>query len=273
MSPTRKKEKFKVASVQMDCRLGDKEANLKKGSLLVAEACRAGAELVVLPELFSTGYLVKERDVELAEKIPGATTRELERLAKDRHIHIATTILEHGEARGVVYDTAVFISPAGLEGTYRKIFLWDAERVRFKRGSSFPVLESGLGTVGLQICYEIGFPEGARILTLKGADLLLYPAAFGLPRLYVWDVATRSRALENGVFLVAAGRSGKEDGVEFAGHSRIVSPRGEVLAEAGQPNEVVVAPVDLSLVPRQRREVPYLRDYEKELIAGELGKL
>lgn len=263
----------KVAAIQMDCIPGNKKENIDKSVSLLKESIDYGAKLVVLPELFSTGYWVKELDMELAETIPGETTLKLERIAKKQNIYIAGAILEHGEARGVIYDTAFFITPQGLNGIYRKICLWDTEKIRFKSASAYPsIFKSSIGNVGLQICYEIGFPEGARMLALQGADILLYPSAFGKPRLYIWDIATRSRAIENGVYLIAANRSGTEDNgkIEFAGHSRIVSPKGEILAEAENEDQVIVVDIDLSAIAKQRRAVPYLRDLEKlELLTAQ----
>ena len=253
----------KVAAIQMDCISGDREENLNKALHLLEESIEYGAKLVVLPELFSTGYWVKELDMKLAETIPGETTLKLEHIAKTQNICIAGAILEQGEARGVIYDTAFLITPKGINGTYRKICLWDTERTRFKSSCTYPaIFKSSIGNIGLQICYEIGFPEGARMLTLQGADILLYPSAFGKPRLYIWDIATRSRAVENGIYLIAANRSGTEDNgkIEFAGHSRIISPKGEILAEAKKADEVIVAEVDLRAIVEQRRAVPYLRD-------------
>lgn len=264
---------MKVASIQMDCIRGEKTKNINKALLLLEDACSRGVTLAVLPELFSTGYQVKDLDMELAESVPGETTRVLEHFSNSRGIHIAGALLEKGESRGVIYDTAVLVSPEGIKGIYRKIFLWDAERVRFKKGDSFPVFQCSFGKLGMQICYEVGFPEGARILSLKGADILLYPSAFGAKRYYVWDIATRSRALENGAFLIASNRSGKENDLEFAGHSRIISPTGEILSEASQNDEVIVSEIDLNMVPRQRREVPYLRDHEKTILMEALKNL
>jgi len=263
---------IKVASIQMDCVLGEKEQNLTKALALIHEACDKGAALVVLPELFSTGYNIKDRDVVLAEAIPGETTRWMENIAKERRVHICAAILEHAEAKGIVYDTAVMVSPGGLKERYRKVFLWDAERTRFKHGYSFPVADTELGTIGMQICYEVGWPESARILTMKGAEILVYPSAFNKQRYYVWDIATRSRALENGVFLIASNRSGTENEMEFAAHSRIINPRGEIVAEATQMDEVLVSTIELGLVARQRRAVPYLRDYETAILRDEMMK-
>jgi predicted amidohydrolase len=267
----------KVAAIQMDCIPGNRKDNLAKSISLLEESIDCGAKLVVLPELFSTGYWVKDLDMELAETIPGETTLTLESIAKERNIYISGAILEHGEARGLIYDTAFIITPKGNHGIYRKICLWDTEKNRFKSASASPsVFNSDIGYIGLQICYEIGFPEGARMLTMQGADILLYPSAFGKPRLYIWDIATRSRAIENGVYLIAANRSGTEDNgkIEFAGHSRIVNPKGEILAQAENTDQVILADLDLNMIAEQRRAVPYLSDLPKlELLTEQVKKV
>ncbi|MFD2245338.1 carbon-nitrogen hydrolase family protein [Pontibacter ruber] len=262
--------KIKVAAVQMGCILGDREANLRKAETLMGEAIKAGAKLVVLPELFNTGYRVEERDVELAETIPGPTVEWMQVLARRHNLYLVAAILEHGLTKGIVYDTAVIVGPDGLLGTYRKTHLWDVESIRFTKGEEFPVFQTEFGTIGLQICYEVGFPEGARVLTLKGADIILYPSAFGKAREYAWKIATRSRALENGAYVIAANRTGTEKEVtEFGGGSCIVNPWGEVIDEASQEDEVIVSEIDLQEVIDQRRRLPYLRDMNKSLFAKE----
>mgnify|MGYP002622191410 CR=1 FL=1 len=257
-----------VAAVQMECRLGQVKENLRKAEDLIEKAVGLGAKLIVLPELFNTGYRVEERDKELAEPLSGPTLNWMTELCRKHRIHLAAALLERGHISGLVYDTAVIAGPEGLIGSYRKTHLWDMENTRFAKGDDFPVFPMDGYNLGLQICYEIGFPEGARILTLKGADILLYPSAFGKMRLYAWDIATRSRALENGIFVIAANRSGIEkETTEFAGHSRIVDPAGTVLAEATKPDEVITATLDLSMIAEQRSKIPYLRDFNRHLIS------
>jgi predicted amidohydrolase len=261
---------IKVAAVQMNCVLADLDANLLKAKNLIDAAVEQGAQLIVLPELFNTGYRVEEKDVELAETIPGPTTKWMEEIARETKVYLTASILETGASKGLVYDTAVLVGPEGFIGSYRKTHLWDAENIRFTKGEEFPVFDTAFGKVGLQICYEVGFPEGARILTLKGADILVYPSAFGKARLYAWDLATRSRALENGAFVIAANRSGTEIGeTTFGGHSRIVDPCGNVLIEAQKEDEVIVAEINLQNVIDQRRTIPYLRDLNKTIIYKE----
>jgi predicted amidohydrolase len=259
-----------VAAIQMNCIPADLGANLRKAKSLIDAAVERGAQLIVLPELFNTGYRVEEKDVELAESIPGTTTEWMKQLAQECNVYITGAILETGESNGLVYDTAVLVGPEGVMGRYRKTHLWDTENTRFAKGDEFPVFETPWGKIGLQICYEVGFPEGARIMTLKGANIIVYPSAFGSARLYAWDLATRARALENGAYVIAANRTGTEKEVTtFGGHSRIIGPCGNVLEEAKQDDDVIVAEIDLQKVIDQRRTIPYLRDLNKAKIYKE----
>lgn len=270
-----RKDVFKVAAIQMNCVLGNKEENFNKAYSLIQEATKKQAELIVLPELFSTGYRVEEREVMLAERFPSNsdTLDWMTDVARELDIILAACITEESEVDGVVYDTAVIVDKSGLQSSYRKIYLWDQENVRFAKGHNYPACSIGNLNIGLQICYEVGFPEGARILTLQGANLLIYPSAFGNARLYAWDIATRARALENGCYVIAANRIGTEkDETTFGGHSRIVDPTGKVLAQALDDEGIVMAEIDLALVREQRRTIPYLRDLNIPLVVNELSK-
>ena len=257
--------KWTAAAVQMDCVPYDKDANLRHAAERIADAAAQGARLVVLPELFNTGYRVEVRDMELAEGIPGHTTRWMQDMARRYGIYVAGALLERG-ADGLIYDTAVLVGAEGCIGQQRKMHLWDAESSRFAQGAEIGVCRLPFATVGLLICYEIGFPEMARIQTLKGADVLLYSSAFGRARDYVWDLASRSRALENGVYVVACNRCGQEQDTSFAGLSRIVAPDASLRAAAGMDGEAVIcAEIDLDDVAAMRKALPYLRDLHPRL--------
>jgi predicted amidohydrolase len=258
-----------VAAVQMDCVLGDLEANLEKSEMLLAQAVERKAGWVIFPELFNTGYWVCGSDMALAEHIPdGFTARWMIAQAKKYGIIISAAILEHGEAEGVVHDTALTADKAGILGAYRKVHLWDSENTRFSNGCACPKpLVYGDLRIGTQICYEIGFPELSRIQALNGANVMIYPSAFGRARYYAWDIASRARALENGMFVIAVNRSGIDDNtVFFGGHSRIVAPDGSVIAEAGLDEEVLIAEIDIGEVEKNRRTIPYLRDLDRPLV-------
>ncbi len=269
----RENRKFQVAAVQMDCVRYQKAANLKTAEALVGEAAQGGAKIIALPELFNTGYCVADADFTLAEPIPtGETTLWMESLCKQYGVFLTGAIIERDSHEGVLYDTHLLVGPEGYVGKYRKVCLWGDEQLRFREGSAYPVFDLGFAKVGLQICYEVGFPESARILALRGANLLIYSAAFGRARSYVWELASRARALENGVYVLAANRYGTEnDTLAFANKSRIISPRGDLLAEGEKRDTVLLAEIDLDQVPCQRRAVPYLRDYKQQLFAREIA--
>lgn len=261
---------MRAAVIQMNCEPGNVDRNTNRARELVGQAAEAGAQWAVLPELFQTGYVLQGRDREFAGPVPGGQgSRWMVETAKAFQIMLTGCIIE--EENGCIFDTAVMASPEGIQGIYRKVHLWGNERERFCPGAEIgrPV-GWGRWTVGLQICYEAGFPEGARMQVLKGANVLAYMAAFGAARTGVWDLATRARALENGCYVVAADRCGTEPGqTEFAGQSRIVAPDGSVLAQVDSGEGIAVAELELSRVEQQRKAIPYLRDLRTGLIAAE----
>ncbi len=144
--------------------------------------------------------------------------------------------------------------------------LWDRDRLYFEPGSGPVVCSTPVGRIGLLICYDLGFPEMARSLALLGADIVCAPSAFGAPRLYAWDLSTRSRALENGFFIVAANRVGREKDSVFVGHSRIVAPDGGVLAEIALGAGAAAAELNLEAIATQRAALSYLRDLRPEFL-------
>ena len=174
------------------------------------------------------------------------------------------------EQGGKLYDTAVTVSQHGLLGAYRKIHLWGGEKERFTPGNDTGTpMDCGNWKIGMQICYEAGFPEGARLQVLKGANALAYVAAFGAARAEVWDLATRARALENGCYVLASDRCGTEPcGTKFAGRSRIVAPDGTILAQVEEGEGIAVAKLELSNIQQQRAVLPYLKDLRTDLIAA-----
>ena len=257
--------KLIVAAIQMDCVPYDKKANLSHAGELIFDAAKKGAKLIVLPELFSTGYRVEEEDAALAETIPGGTTQWLHTLALQHAIYLVGAIIEK-DANGTLYDTAVLVGPQGYIGKHRKMHLWGDESKRFGKGEDIDVFKLPFATVGLLICYEIGFPEMSRIQVHKGADILIYTSAFGKARYYVWDTASKSRALENGAYVIACNRTGQEKDTVLGGLSRIVAPDTTVLAATGADGDAVVCTeIDLDAVNAMRKTLPYLHDMNKKL--------
>jgi predicted amidohydrolase len=199
------------------------------------------AGLIVLPELFSTGYqfISREEVMELSEEIPsGYTTRRLMQLSKDKGVYIAAGISERDGK--TFYNSAVLTGPEGFIGIYRKTHLFYEEKLWFSPGDTgFRVWETPVGRIGIMICFDWFFPESARTLALKGADIIAHPANLVLP--YCPD-AMLTRCLENRVFAVTANRTGTEqrggrDPLTFIGRSEIVSPHGQILFRASDNNE------------------------------------
>lgn len=255
------KKPVKVAVVQMQCVMKDVDATLEHAEKMVREAAVGKPDLIVLPELFNTGYRVEEADSELAELPGGRTEKWMQALAAELNAYLIGAILERdGE---IIYDTALLVGPEGRIGHYRKMYLWGAETERFGRGDDVAVFELPFAKVGLQICYEIGFPEGTRKLAQNGAEIVVYTSAFGKIRGYAWDLFSKARALENGIYTVACNRVGTEKDTVFGGLSRIVAPNTMILAGADTDSECVIsAAFDLDAIEEQRNQIPYLRDLE-----------
>lgn len=239
---------MRVAFVQMDCLFGRREENLARAEALISPH---DAELFVLPELFSSGYLFRsdEEVAAAAEQVPsGPTTRMLATLAARKRCHLVAGVPE--AAADKVYNSAVLVGPQGVVALYRKAHLFSEEALWFAPGDTgFVVADIGQARLGLMICFDWIFPEAARTLALKGADILCHPSNLVLP---YCQKAMTTRALENGVYAITANRIGVEerDGVRlrFTGGSQVVDPRGRVLLAADDTTEtVMVVEIDPSV--------------------------
>ncbi len=230
---------MRVGYLQFCPRFGNKERNLSR----VEEMLHGiEADLMVLPELFNTGYLFlfKEEVARWAEPIPdGPTTRLLQCLAREKKMHIVAGLAE--EAGHRLYNSAVLISPRDWTRTYRKSHLFMDERSFYHPGNTgFQVFDIGAARVGLMVCFDWIYPESARVLALKGADIICHPANLVLP---YCQKAMITRCLENGVYAITANRTGTEargdKRLSYSGMSQIIDPRGKILAQAGTDEEVV----------------------------------
>lgn len=234
--------------LQFDPIFGDVKGNLCR---VLQALSGKRADLVVLPELFNTGYQFISRDevVALSEEVPsGFTTRGLIELSKQANVHIVAGMAERNG--GSFYNSAVLTGPAGFIGVYRKTHLFFEEKLWFSPGDTgFKVWKTPIGNIGIMICFDWFFPESARTLALKGADVIAHPANLVLP--YCPD-AMPTRCLENRVYAVTANRTGKEERggkerLQFIGTSEIVSPNGDVLCRAAKDSaEFGSAEVDIA---------------------------
>ncbi len=254
---------MRVAVAQIEPQLAEKERNLDECLTRLDEAAAAGAEVVVLPECAIPGYMFDSLDeaMPFAEELPGPSTEALEAACARLGIHAVVGLLERDG--DLLRNAAVLVGPEGLVGSYRKTHLPFLGVDRFVTpGDELPVYETPLGRIGLEICYDLRFPEATRTLALKGADIVAHPTNFPLAARIQTELITVARAAENRIFLLSANRVGKERWAEFCGWSQIVDPYGRRLAEAGETEEaLLVADIDLELA----RDKDYVIPGEYEL--------
>ena len=248
----------RVAVAQIEPRLGEIERNLEACLARLAEAATAGAELLVLPECAIPGYMFDSaaEGMRFAEEIPGPTTEALAAECNRLGLHVVCGLLERDGDR--LHNAAVLVGPDGLVGTYRKTHLPYLGVDRFTvPGDELPVFDTPLGRIGLEICYDLRFPEATRTLALRGADIIAHPTAFPVEARIQTELITVTRAAENRVYLLSANRVGKERAAEFCGWSQIVDPYGKRIAEADAIEEtLLLADVDLALARDKDYVVP-----------------
>lgn len=257
---------MKVALVQMQIQLADPAANRATVAARVAEAAAAGARLVLLPELWTTGYCLPRLHGELAEAPGGVSERFLAELAAEHKIFVSSSIpVQVGEA---VFNRHLLFSPEGEEiAQYDKVHLVPMldEPTWLTAGDRLAVVPLEGASAGLGICYDLRFPELWRSLAVQGAGLLLLPAEWPIVRAAHWRALAIARAIENGAFVLGCNCCGSDGTNTFAGGSLVVSPSGEVLAEAGLGEEIIYAELDLSQIEQARSRVPVLRDRRPEV--------
>jgi predicted amidohydrolase len=261
--------KMNIAAIQMDCELKQKEVNLQKAESYIDEIGN-GADVIVLPEFFSTGYhldLINEDFFHLAETIPGPTVHRLADRARKYNTAIIANIVEKDKIQeGVLYDTTFVIDKDGnYLGKYQKIHLYPTEHRYFRSGSEFPIFDIGGVNVGFATCYDHAFGEMFRILALQGAEVIFIPSAVPKGFEYLLDLRTRARAQDNQIFTVAVNRAGNDAEIQWCGKSKIVNPKGEVLFEAGDIECILKGTIDLSFINQERIQEPILRSRRAEL--------
>ena len=273
---------MRVGLVQMTCSL-DPAENLEKAILRVRESASQGAQVVCLQELFRSQYFCREENAELfalAESIPGPATTTLGRIARELRVVIIASLFER-RAAGLYHNTAAIIGADGeLAGIYRKMHIPDDplyyEKFYFTPGDlGFLNFDTRYGRIGVLVCWDQWYPEGARLTSLQGANILFYPTAigwhpsekaeYGAAQLDAWRTIQRSHAIANGIYVAAVNRVGFEgppdQGLEFWGSSFVADPFGQVIAQASTgAEEILVAECDPARIEEVRRNWPFLRD-------------
>jgi N-carbamoylputrescine amidase len=269
-------DRLKVALLQHAC-VEDPAANLATCLAMIADAAGQGASLIVTQELFRSRYFAITEDdahFDLAEPIPGPTTRAIGQACRRLGVTVSASLFER-RAAGVYHNTSVMIDPNGeLAGTYRKMHIPDDpgyyEKYYFTPGdlgfgAHAVARPQGEASVGMLICWDQWYPEAARLTAMQGAELLLYPTAIGwyhdephderVAQQDAWLTMQRSHAIANGVYVAAANRIGREGDSIFWGGSFLADPMGRVLAQASaDQQEVLTAELDLGLIEHYRRK-------------------
>jgi predicted amidohydrolase len=254
---------MRVTLLQLDVDLTEeRESRISRACEMIS--AQFGADLVVLPEIWSTGYFAFDRYASTAEPVDGPTSRALADAARSASVHLhAGSIVERGPD-GSLYNTSLLFSPTGdLVHTQRKFHVFgyrSREAELLRGGDEIEAHRSALGVIGMTTCYDLRFPELYRVLADQDAELLIVPAAWPQARLAHWRLLTRARAVENQCFLLACNTAGTQNGVALAGHSAIVDPWGETVAEAGLGAETLTAEFDLDVARRLRADFPVLHD-------------
>lgn len=276
---------IKVGLIQQSC-TGNTAENMDKLKHSIEDVASKGAELVVLQELHNTLYFCQTENTslfDLAETIPGPSTEFYSRVASANSIVLVTSLFEK-RAPGLYHNTAVVFDKDGsIAGKYRKMHIPDDpayyEKFYFTPGDlGFEPIQTSIGKLGVQVCWDQWYPEGARLMTLKGAEILIYPTAIGWEstdtpeekarQLEAWVISQRGHAVANGLPVIAVNRVGHEpdlskqtNGIRFWGNSFVAGPQGEILAQAdNMKEENIVTEVDITRSEEVRRWWPFLRD-------------
>ncbi len=271
---------LKVAGIQIHS-TEDKMKNLEKAQRMARIAAERGAQMICFPELFSTPWFpvdIRDANFSLAEEIPGATTEIMQALARELAAVLILPFFEKSGS-GQYFNTALVVDAGGeIAGKYRKIHvpqipLWE-EKAYFASGDlGFPVFETRFARVGVQICWDNFFPEGTRILSLKGAQVVFAPTAAAFASQEKWARAICANAAFNGIYIFRVNRVGKEAKQHFYGKSFCASPEGELVDGASGVQEgVVLREIDLSEIERTRRVWTFQRDRRPEVYGEILGR-
>ena len=273
-----------VGLVQQSC-CANRKDNINKSIKGIKDAATRGAELIVLQELHSSLYFCQTENpdnFDLAEAIPGATTRQFSTLARDLGVVLVLSLFEH-RAAGLYHNTAVVIEKDGsIAGTYRKMHIPDDpgyyEKFYFTPGDlGFQPIQTSVGTLGVLVCWDQWYPEAARMMALAGAEILIYPTAIGYDpddciaekrrQKDAWITIQRSHAIANALPVIAVNRvgfeadpSGQTAGAQFWGNSFVCGCQGEMVVTAGGEDSVLTVELDLSKIESTRRIWPFFRD-------------
>ncbi|HIJ86571.1 MAG TPA: carbon-nitrogen family hydrolase [Desulfuromonadales bacterium] len=251
-----------AASIQFNVKQGDVDANLAYVREALARVAAQGANLVVLPEMWSSGFSYKNLN-ELALRTKGIVDELLEFSARHKMVIIGSMPEPNGDK---VFNTVSVIDSGSLAGVYRKMHLFSllGEERAFSGGDSWLCAETSLGKVGVIICYDLRFPELSRRLALEGAQVICVPAQWPRPRQEHWRTLLRARAMENQLFIVACNACGTIGKLDFFGMSMIIDAKGDLLTETGDVEGEILSSLDMQTMTDWRAQIPCFNDRKPE---------
>ena len=267
--------KVRIALCQMNV-VDDKKANLKKAGSLIADSADRNADFIVLPEMFNCPYS-NDKFVEYGEnEHDSCTLNTISQLAESYNVYILAGSIPEREGDKLYNTSYLFDKTGSIIAKHRKMHLFDIDvkgRITFKEsdvltaGDDFTIADTDFGRIGIGICYDVRFVELARIMAEKGAEILFYPGAFNQTTGPAhWELLFRSRALDNQVFCIGVAPALNINASYHSyGHSIAVNPWGEVIAQAGEKEELVICEIDLSEIKKVREELPVLKNKRKDL--------
>ena len=271
---------IKVAGVQMFCS-EDKERNVEKAVRLAQIAAEKGAQIICFQELFTTHWFPKEMDRKhftLAENLKGPSLGRMREVARAHEIAMICPFFEEGKKGAFTTPQSCSMPEERFWGRYRKIHvpqipLWE-EKYYFAPGNlGFPVFHTKFAAVGIQVCWDNFFPEGSRILALKGAQIIFSPTAAAFASQRRWEAVISGNAISNGVFVFRVNRVGSEEKQDFYGKSFCASPEGEMVDRpTGMKEGIALVEIDLGDVERVRREWSFFKDRRPETYGEILGE-
>ena len=252
--------KISISLAQLDLKLGEPEDNFLKAQEAVHQASKQGAEIVLLPELWASGFDL-DHTREYANSLNEGWFERMRSLALDFGIGVGGSLIE--EDQGDYYNSFVLYDMTGdLLGSYRKIHLFQnlQEHIHFKGGNKVVVVDSPWGKIGLAICYDLRFPEIFRTCAVEGAELILLVAEWPKRRIEHWKILLQARSIENQCFIAAVNKAGSSHGSTLGGNSAVVNPMGDFLALGGENEELLQAVLDLEEVSKIREWMPVFDD-------------
>lgn len=264
---------MKIACIQLSIKWENPKSNFNNAKILIKEAKDKGAEFIFLPELFSTGVTMNSS--KFAESINGKTCKFLSEQASSNNIFLLGTFIEKN-SKNLPKNSLVIFNPQGnLIGKYSKlhIFSFGGEKKSYSNGDDLTIIKINEFKFAPFICYDLRFPEIFRIAVGKGANVFVLPSNWPNPRKEHWTTLLRARAIENESYVIGINRVGTAPNLTFFGSSMIISPKGEIIAQADDKERVLIGDININEVNQWRKSFGALKDRRKEFITKDLKSI